>query len=183
MRAHGYKLVTRVWRYTVTGSTERPDGTKVDLLREFYEARIAGTSFQGQPCAWLARVPVVKAGMDAIAREGFRSGCFENVTTHPSPTPGRWLVYIRQVWFVPEGRDLPVSQHPVGVDYGERQVEQPWRTDVMKAMALACRYPKVMLSKLAEGVPAYRLVQARKGLRLAATYGDFRYSRHQWLGG
>jgi hypothetical protein len=175
-RARGYVLVARTRRYVVPPIRNGPDGAPVDQLREFYAARLRGGPILGVPCPWFARVPEVRAGMAAIARPGRRRGCFENITADLSPAKDAWTASIRQVWMVPAGKGLPVITPQEGSTYIERVVEDPWRTDVMRAVALACRYPKAMLLKFARGVPAYRLVTSRAGLRLAANYGDFRGS-------
>ncbi len=186
VQAHRYKLVTRTRRVAFYPFVFRdmPAGrVGVDQLREFYLARLTGSPFRGHDCAWLARVPEIKAGMAAIAREGYRHGCFENVTADMDPTKTLWWAYIRQVWLVPEGRDLPPSHSPAGVFHKQSVIEAPWRTDVMKAMAQACRYPRAMLVKHKDGAPAYQLVTARDGLRLTERYGAFRNRRLRELGG
>lgn len=183
-RARGYKLVTRTRTCLVgTGYFIRADGVRVLMLRGVYEARLTGVSPIDGPCAWFARVPEIKAGMREIERPGYRSGCFENISADLTPARDAWRVSIRQVWLVPEGRELPVIEPREGVVYVQRVVEDPWRTDVMKAMAQACRYPKAMLTRFMEGAPAHQLVEARRGLRLAANYGDFRNNRLRELGG
>ncbi len=182
MRAHRYSLVVRVRTFDVGTYRKRPDGLRDDLLREFYLARLKGAPFLGKSCAWFARVPEINAGMAAIAREGYRSGCFENITADFAPGRNHWRVSVRQVWMVPEGAKLPPMERQVDVTYRESTVERPWRTDVMKAVAQACRYPKAMLSKHGGGAPEFQLVVARQGLRLAARYGHFRCKRRRGQG-
>ena len=182
MRAHRYSLVIRSRTFDVGTYRKRPDGVREDMLRQFYLARLKGAPFNGQDSSWLARVPEIRAGMAAIEEEGYRSGCFENITADFAPGRNHWRVSVRQVWMVPEGADLPPMERQLGVIYRERVVEKPWRTDVMKAVAQACRYPKAMLSKQGDGAPAFQLVVARQGLRLAARYGHFRCKRRRGQG-
>lgn len=173
VRAAGYRLVVRVRTLEFRPYCDTPDG-RVDLLRDFYRARLGGPSVKFRPGADFVRGREVAAHLKAVRLPGRRAGCFENITAEVTPDRERWRVSIRQVWLVPDGADLPVITPVEGVAYTESVREAPWRTQVMKAMAQACRYPRAMLARWKDGAPAFQLVEARKGLRLAATFGDFR---------
>ena len=175
IRAVGYSLVTRSHTIYLPPHIPLADGRIVSVVRDFYLARIGD---QTQAIRSLgrgfARSAKVLAGMKAIASTGARSGCFENITADSSRAKGTWRLAVRQVWLVPAGRRLSVLTPFQGMTCRERVADNPWRTQVMKAMAQACRYPKAMLLTSKEGGPAYQLVTARRGLRLAANYGAFR---------
>jgi hypothetical protein len=173
-RAHGYSLVTRTRIFDVGSYLHADDGPAVDLLREFYLARLGRDPEYISPLPWLARVPEIRVRLAAIARPGYRGGCFENITVALAPGGECWRAAIGQVWLVPAGADLAVIQPSPAETYRERVVEAPWRKDVMRALAAACRYPQAMLRRAGDGAPAYQLATARRGLRLAVTYGAFR---------
>lgn len=177
MRAVGYQLVTRRRAVAVPPYIIH-EGQRIDMLRDFYTARLSGQpqllTMLGE---WFARAPEIKAGMRAIARDDRRSGCFENITAQIMRNKRGWWVAVRQVWLVPGGAVLPVNIEVEGMTFDQRVFDNPWRSQVMRAMAQACRYPAAMLLEHRAGGPAHQLTAARHGLRLAATYGAFRGSQ------
>lgn len=177
-QARGYKLVTRKLSTSISpGWLKDAAGAKLDLvLRCFYLGRLTGRPPYSAPTPEFARRSEIQAGMKAVAQPGRQCGCFENITVDLAKDRQTWRATIHQVWLVPAGRDLPVLVPLEGFDFAERVVVDPWRKDVMKAMARACRYPRAMLLSYRDGAPAHHLIMARAGLRLPAAYGAFRGS-------
>ena len=177
-QARGYHLVTRELSTSVSsGWFLDANGAKLDLvLQRFYMARLTGRPPHAAPMPEFSRRREIQAGMKAVARPGRECGCFENITVDLARDRETWRAKIHQVWLVPAGGTLPAITTREGFDFDERVVEDPWRKDVMKAMARACRYPRAMLLSYKDGAPAHHLIMARAGLRLPATYGAFRQS-------
>jgi hypothetical protein len=172
-RAAGKVLVVRTYPFDVDFYKPPIVGDEpCDCLKAAYWPRVRGSDpYTGVDYRWFRRGPDIQSVLKRAP--GPPGGCYEGFTARLAADRGHWRCEMRQVWMLPPGVDVPVIATPTGVPLPARTkvVHEPWRHQVMKAVALACRYPRAMFQG---GDYAYQLVTSRDGLRLSASYGAFR---------